>query len=114
KLLKLHRRDAVRSPYAIVLLILPYAAYFFVARGYAIAMAFMTVALYYYKLCVSRQADEDGRAKWIVGFTIAGCISSLSIFSFYYGFAAIGLWLFAKFIAPQIRSGEFSVREKMA
>jgi hypothetical protein len=103
KLLRLHGPKITDSFYAPVLLVLPYIPYFSAGRGYGMALAFTTAALYYYRLCVTNNKLSYHRSKTkpILLFTLMGMIGALSIFSFYYALAAMMLWLFVKYAILQ-------------
>ncbi len=94
RLLRLYSPKTVHHLYSIVLLLLPFIFYFSLARGYALGMAFMTAALYYYKLCVAEHPSSKTRP--LLLFTLTGIAGSLSVFSFFYAFIAMGVLLFLK------------------
>ena len=64
--------------------ILPYFTFFSLARGYALAIGSLMAAFYYFV-----KTDDTYSLRDSVLFTLFGIVSSLSVFSFIYPFAAM-------------------------
>jgi len=83
-----------KASYAVIYLfpyILTFFVYFSMSRGYALAIATFMGSLYYFMKIRDRYELKDGLL-----FVFLGILSSLSIFSFAYVFAAMLLMGFAK------------------
>jgi len=68
----------------LVLYLLPYAGYFSIGRGYALALAFFAASLYYYKAFTGSYKTGD-----LLRFIFTGSIASISLFSFLFPFMAM-------------------------
>lgn len=69
----------------------PFIASFVSGRGYAIALTAFMVCLYYYN-----EYNRQNRSEYLLLFILFGSLSSLSIFSFIFGFAALCIVLLSK------------------
>ena len=87
KLLKQNGYKAGNMSY-LVFFLMPYMWFFSLGRGYAPALAAFTAAWYYYR---SFEISKNERA--LLFFVLAGCVASLSLFSFVFPFVAMLLLL---------------------
>ena len=78
-------KASIPGSYTILFLMLPFALYFSIGRGYAFAMAAFTASLYYFNLYLEKRA-----LKALMLFLLSGAISSLAIFSFVFVFLVMG------------------------
>lgn len=86
----------------LLLFLWPYSIYFAQARGYGVAMVSFVGALYYFK-----EYLKGAELKHLLYFILLSCLSSVSIFSFIFPFAAmviiLGLKRFREIITSPAR-----------
>ncbi len=101
ELLSKHKKNNHNHNYfgVLALFLLFYTMYFTLGRGYGLAIATFTLSLMFFKRVVGRSGYKD-----LLLFVLFGCISSLSIFSFCYGFLGMLAYLCVTQLSSLIKS----------
>lgn len=101
ELLSKHKKNNHNHNYLgiLALFLLFYTMYFTLGRGYGLAIATFTLSLVFFKRVVGGSGYKD-----LLLFVLFGCISSLSIFSFCYGFLGMLAYLFVTQLSSLIKS----------